>query len=137
MIAPLMSRGTRQCIAVVLAIVAAAAMLAAAASPASAAGAPRWTITSVTTPTSFAPGGEEESYVITATNTGDAPAEGASSPITVVDKLPEGISLGPGEVSGIDRRTEAGLTCQALTITCGYEGSVLPGDSLVITVSVK
>lgn len=97
---------------------------------------PAWTITTAASPTNFAPGGAEQSYLITVTNTGDAPAEGAGSPITIHDALPPGIKLGPS-LFGIDRQTEAELVCEPLAVSCVYEGSVLPGDSLVVTASVE
>lgn len=103
---------------------------------------PIWTITSMSTPTNFKPGGPEEEYVITATNTGDAPAEGASSPITLKDVLPAGFKVAPtpatpAEVAGVDRRTEEGLLCETATVSCRYEGTVLPGDSIVMNVGLE
>ena len=62
--------------------------------PASAApGSPRWTVTSVSSPTNFAPGDQsgEDAYRVTVTNTGGVPSNG--EPIAIVDELPEGEGL--------------------------------------------
>ena len=107
------------------------------ASAAGAGQAPAWTLTSMTTPTNFTPGGVEEAYVVTATNTGDAPAEGAAAPILVTDALPPGIKVGPGGVSAVDQRTNASITCEAAPIRCSSEESILPGDALVLTINVE
>ncbi len=102
-----------------------------------AAGSPAWTLTSMSTPTNFAPGGVEQAYVITATNTGDAAAEGESLQISIADVLPPHMKVGAAGVSAIDRRTQASLKCEAALVVCTVDEPILPGDAIVMTVGVE
>ena len=71
------------------------------ASPALAAeGTPQWTVSSVSRPTNFKPGGDAggDAYLVIVTNTGGEPSAG---PITITDELPAGLAPAPG-ASGFD-----------------------------------
>ncbi|MGA8745487.1 MAG: hypothetical protein WB507_06460 [Solirubrobacterales bacterium] len=95
---------------------------------------PQWTVTAVSMPTNFTPGdgSGEDSYRVTVTNTGGAASNG--SPISIADQLPVGLSLAAASASGEDQLTHKPLTCVALT--CTYKGTVVPEDSLTLTVPV-
>jgi hypothetical protein len=109
--------------------------------PASAAtDAPHWTVTVVSTPTSFVRG-QEEAYRIQVTNTGGS-VSASSETVTIADELPEGLSLANGGISGSDQRVDvtkkgapgANFTC--VLNSCAYTASVIPQDTLVVTVPV-
>lgn len=88
--------------------------------------APAWTLTATTEPTNlaenstYASGGD--SYVVTATNTGGAPAStpgGGGSAITVTDTVPSGITLDAKHASGLDNDGNTiKCTSSAQTVTC-------------------
>ncbi|MBQ8796847.1 MAG: DUF11 domain-containing protein, partial [Oscillospiraceae bacterium] len=69
--------------------------------------------------------GDEITYVITVTNSGDGDAQG----ITVTDKLPAGLTLVEGSVN-------AGGTVAEGTVTWNIE-TLAAGDSVALTVKVK
>jgi uncharacterized repeat protein (TIGR01451 family) len=107
------------------------------------AAAPHWRITSLSRPTDFAPGDSDgrDTYVLIATNTGDAPAEGSSTPLVVSDTLPSGLTLdskGPSGTysSDLPGSGQVEMTCTATPLTCAYSGSVAPGGQLIVTVPV-
>ncbi len=79
----MMSRRLLSTIAVALSVAAFAPASASAASTS-----PGWTITSLATPTNFAPGTDTASYQVFVRNSGSAPAEG---PVTITDRLPAGL----------------------------------------------
>jgi uncharacterized repeat protein (TIGR01451 family) len=90
---------------------------------------PQWTVTSVSHPTNFKPGGEGV-YVVTITNTGGAATDGST--ITITDELPEGLSLARTGAAGEDELAAhdglggaAKLSC--VFSTCTYTGAVVPG----------
>ncbi len=95
---------------------------------------PQWTLTAVSMPTNFTPENEtgEDTYRVTLTNTGGAASGG--SPISIADQLPAGLSLAAAGASGEDQLTHKPLTCVALT--CTYSGTVVPEDSLTLTIPV-
>jgi hypothetical protein len=105
-----------------------------------ASGTPQWTVTSVSRPTNFKPGGKtgEDAYVVTITNTGGASSDG--SPIVITDELPEGLSLDAEEASGEDQLAaehhlaRANFNCSLSS--CTYTGVVVPDDVLIVTFPV-
>jgi hypothetical protein len=121
------------------------ASLAFAATPALAeTAAPQWTVSSVSRPTNFKPGGDPagDEYVVLVTNTGGASSTG---PVTISDVLPEGLSPAAG-VSAVDELTknssgggEFGNDCATSgegSFSCTYSGVVDSGDTLYLRIPV-
>ena len=73
---------------------------------------PQWTVTAVSSPTNFAVGGSEDSYVVVVTNSGSARRHGNEEigqagrsvpiPVTITDELPAGLEAIPSGVSAED-----------------------------------
>jgi len=96
---------------------------------------PRWTVTSVSEPTNFAPSDpshEQYYYRVVVTNTGGAASDG--SPVTVTDELPAGLTLDPAGASGIQPLTGKPLTC--VLNTCTFDGVVAPDEALTVSFPV-
>ncbi len=113
------------------------------ASPALAAeGGPQWTVTAVSAPTNFAPGDESglDMYRVSVTNTGGASSDG--TPITITDTLPAGLTLDYTGAEGYELPAEGGrtlgkgapLACEGLV--CTFSGSVIPDETLIVTIPV-
>lgn len=90
-----------------------------------------------------APGVPSGTYVITATNTGDAAADGAVEPIMLIDQLPAGLAATqirgagfPGSPTG-EAFTRGSLECELASLACTYGGLVGVGDQLTISVTVN
>jgi hypothetical protein len=115
--------------------------------------APQWTVSSVSRPTNFKPGGDHEGdeYVILVTNTGGV-ASSASEAVTVTDELPEGLEAragasGEDELGAVDKDEDTpgvnpnfSNSCAIDgegTFSCTYGGVVQPGDTLVVKIPVK
>jgi hypothetical protein len=119
----------------------------------------QWTISSVSRPTNFKPGGDQEGdeYVVLVTNTGGAPNtttvdEGGiivehPIPVTITDALPEGLEAVPGATSAEDelavKDNTAGQNfsddCAGSgegILSCTYSGVVHPGDTLIVDIPV-
>jgi hypothetical protein len=98
---------------------------------------PTWTVSSDSSPTSFAPGDEtgDDRYVLTVVNSGSATTDG--SPLELTDMLPSGLLA--SSISGKDLGNGQALTCQlAPTPGCRYEGfEIAPGDVLQVEIVVK
>ncbi len=100
----------------------------------------QWTVTAVSTPTSLARGAEA-AYRVQVTNTGDAASNGG--PVTISDELPEGLSLAPAGLSGIDGLRLAtnagapGADFACVLNSCTFTATVEPEDTLVVTVPVE
>jgi uncharacterized repeat protein (TIGR01451 family) len=112
--------------------------------------APQWTVSSVSRPTNFEPGGDNEGdeYVILVTNTGGAPSS-ATEPVTITDELPEGLAPAPG----VSARDELGMLQGGAasisdfshdcamdgegSFSCSYGGVVQDGDTLIVKIPVK
>lgn len=93
--------------------------------------APAWTITSISQPTNFAPGDSTglDQYIVTATNSGGAPTDG-STPITLTDTLPSGLSCGPsfsGPCLTVNPAGPSGTDDVGNTVTCS------PGPPITCT----
>ena len=123
---------------------------------------PQWTVSSVSRPTTFAVGSEEDSYVVLVTNTGGAPntrfvaiGEGGETvpvPVTIEDQLPPGLEALPGVTAedqlgvesakpggatpGANFSKECGVTGSG-DVGCTYGGVVIPGDSLILRIPVQ
>src|ERR1700689_2638809 len=114
--------------------------------------APAWSITSLSAPTSFAPGysGRWDLYHLTVTNIGDAPTDG--TPFAVSDTLPAGLTFDPkGGIAKVGARASDPIETyppsekELETISCGEgppvsctDGDVLqPGQSLQMWVAVN
>ena len=112
-----------------VAILACSPALTAASAPAAPAG-PAWMISSVSSPTHFAPGDSagDETYIVTATNSGEEPTNGTT--ISVADELPVagGVTLHEAAIKGKDAFSGAELTCTPSPLQCSYSGIVVPGD---------
>ena len=110
--------------------------------------APRWTISAVSHPTNFKPGGDVggDAYVAIITNTGDAASSGA---LTITDELPAGLEAVAGATAEDELDTSLGgiasanfsqgceASADARTISCTYSPAVVPDDTLVLTFPVK
>ncbi len=96
-----------------------------------------WTVSSSSSPTSFAPGDQtgEDKYVLTVVNSGSTTSDG--SPIEIVDELPSGLSA--TAVAGKDLGNGQALSCRLTPkLSCSYEGfEVASGDVLQIEVTVN
>jgi hypothetical protein len=119
-----------------------------------AAPAPRWSITSVAAATNFAPGDERgyDEYVLTVTNVGNAPAEGAVSPAVITDALPVGVTAddtnenpgndetGPRGLALFGLFGIGGMVCTtASPVECTLENpaeSVPVGAQMIVTIPV-
>jgi uncharacterized repeat protein (TIGR01451 family) len=98
----------------------------------------QWTVTSVSGPTNFVAGDEsgDDEYQVVVKNTGE---EASSGTVSITDALPVGLVLDRAGVKGHvlsdhQLREPEPLSCGG--VTCVDEKSVLPDESLVITVSV-
>jgi hypothetical protein len=111
--------------------------------------APAWTITSVAAPTNFttevgehcgeAIGVQCDSYIIVATNVGDAATNG---PITVNDTLPSGIVTAfEGSFAREDSIERHGVTCPEeaglTSFTCSDDNAIPPGGYIAFGMEVK
>lgn len=98
--------------------------------------APAWTITSVSEPTNFAPGNHsgQDHYAVTAINMGGAATNG--SQITVTDTLPARLTLNRSGAMWHDDAGNSGTCSSGHTITCIDKGTLMPGQSIYVTVPV-
>ncbi len=99
---------------------------------------PGLTINAVAGPTIFSSehNGREvpDTYVVTVRNSGSQPTDG--SPIVISDELPHGMKTIRIEGSP-DRTPGFPMSCVASTVTCTYNGSLPPGESLIVSVGVE
>jgi hypothetical protein len=113
--------------------------------PSAAAQGPAWKLTSVASPTVFAPGDSEDVIVLTAVNVGEASTDG--SQVTLGDSLPAESGLTAAAISGYDAYASgiavngsgsAEMSCSPIpALSCTYPGKVDPGDTLVVTITLK
>ncbi len=102
---------------------------------------PWWGMSVNVRPAYIAPGGEGQ-VVVTAENYGDAEADGALHPISISDRLPEGLVA-----TGIVAAKPLGLggpnvgyrpfPCDAATSTCTDEEGIAPYDELEVRIGVR
>jgi hypothetical protein len=113
-------------------------MAAAAHATSAAAAAPWWHLASSSVPTNLAPGGEG-TIVLQATNLGDATVSGATTPVTISDKLPPGLSA--TAISGLNgiRGFRGKLECSLPALTCTLTGpeGLPPYEQLEVSITVK
>jgi hypothetical protein len=102
---------------------------------------PWWHLNVVSAPAST-PGGEG-TIIVEASNLGDVPIEGAEDPVTIVDKLPPGVtatSFNPSGGGGAIGRNFVHLfmSCSGVaTVTCSYPAPLLQYERLMIQIRVK
>jgi hypothetical protein len=109
---------------------------------------PQWTVSSVSRPTNFKPGGDEEGdeYIILVTNTGGAPSN-AGEPLSISDELPEGLTSAPGvsainelesvgpKGAGTNFSSDCGVSGNGV-FNCTYDTAVPVGDTLILKIPV-
>ena len=126
------------------AFVAVVALLALACSASSAAAAePWWHVNTISAPASQ-PGGESR-LVLEVTNLGDAPVEGVTNPVKIVDTLPTGVTATHvyGEGGGSEAVGKNGVKelihCAIVgqLVTCTYAGPLLVYERFMIAITVK
>ena len=121
----------------VLGVVAASVlvMVLAGAPPAFAEG-PWWQLSAGAVPTNLPPGGEGQ-VVISAVNLGDGSVEAGSSPVTVTDKLPAGLTATAITAGSGEQHQGGPVECSlAPVLSCTFEGSLAPYEELAITITV-
>jgi hypothetical protein len=78
--------------------------------------------------------------VVTASNLGDANANGVLSPVTIMDRLPAGIrAAGIEGIAGLNPTDPVGhglTTCSLGSVTCTFKGSLPPYDQFEVRVGV-
>jgi len=83
--------------------------------------------------------GGSGALVVTATNLGDAPVEGTTTPVTVTDALPQGVSA--LKIEGVAGETETEnrgpVRCTQPAGPCTFEGQLSPYESIELTIHVE
>jgi hypothetical protein len=103
---------------------------------------PYWSLTSSPAPTNLVPGGSG-TIVVTASNLGDTAMIGKTSEITVIDKLPPGLTLAARPTGVLGANPAVELTCTPRTIfskepvKCTYNGLLQPSEGLRIRIPVN
>ncbi|HTZ65536.1 MAG TPA: hypothetical protein VMB51_15640 [Solirubrobacteraceae bacterium] len=117
------------------ATIAACAVLLGVATPARAteAGAPAWHLNLEVSPTNLQPGAEGQLSVV-ASNVGDAPAIGSSSPVVIADTLPAGLRA--IAITGASRGVPK-PECVLATLRCTDTGTLNPYEQIEMTIRVK
>ncbi|HTZ63361.1 MAG TPA: hypothetical protein VMB51_04600 [Solirubrobacteraceae bacterium] len=96
---------------------------------------PWWRLESRAAPTNLSPGGEGQ-IIVSASNVGDADADGGLEPITIADTLPEGV-----QASAISGRSsfpeELPMSCSLQSLSCSYSQDLVPFDRLEMTIQVR
>ncbi len=103
---------------------------------------PWWHVNTVSAPAN--PAGGEGSLVVEVSDVGDAMVDGIDSPVTVVDKLPAGVTPtavfpegGGGNIGLNDAQLFSSCSLAAQTVTCTYSGPLLAYERLIIEIHVK
>jgi hypothetical protein len=117
-----------------------ALLLSAVAPAAAGAAVPWWHMTSTVRPAKIptAVGGEAQ-IVVTAENVGDAPASGARGAVTLVDRLPHGLTVKAIEgTAGLPAFTYGGEegACSVATVSCTFKYNVPPFQQIEVTITV-
>jgi hypothetical protein len=113
---------------------------------------PWWHLDSSSAPTNLPPGDREAKVVITASNLGDAPADGSKHAITIADTLPPGlraVSMS-GELGTPGKKGKPGeMVCpdpaelkekeekKETELTCSYGETVEPYELLEVAITVE
>ena len=104
---------------------------------------PWWHVNTISAPASQA--GGESRLVLEVSNLGDADAEGSKSPVTIVDRLPAGITpthlypegggnFGIG-INGVEEVIQCGFLAEV--VTCTYAAPLRVYERFMINISVK
>jgi hypothetical protein len=100
--------------------------------------APWWRVGSEVAPSHLAPGGEGE-IIVVVSNLGDGEINGSKIPVSITDKLPEGLKATAitGQVKG-----QSELKCPTAQppmppLTCTFAGVLYPYERLAVTIKVK
>ena len=104
---------------------------------------PRWQLTSSAAPTNLPPGGEGQ-IAVAATNLGDAPVNASTTPVTITDKLPRGVTATaipayPSTYVGwLKHEMRCSLPAPSL-VSCTWTGPepLPPYETLEVRVAVK
>jgi hypothetical protein len=100
------------------------------------AGTAAWNVNTLAAPTNLPPGGDGK-VVLNVSNLGDANAVGAEKPIVIADVLPDGLkatSIRLVEWFGVEAGSN---TCELKTVSCTFQGSVLPYGLLRMEIGVS
>jgi hypothetical protein len=86
----------------------------------------------------LSPGGSGR-LVVTLTNLGDAPVDATSSPVTIVDELPEDVEAVDAQAFWGAQRETDGLECEVESnqLTCDFEGILTSYESIELEVNVN
>ncbi len=85
--------------------------------------------------TELAHGAEGGKVILSAENLGDGEVNGASTPVTVSDRLPPGVSA--TSIEGTAEKNERKpLKCSIASVSCSYPGTLTPYETLQVVVSV-
>jgi hypothetical protein len=100
--------------------------------------APSWSISSVVAPRNLHQG-QEGQMILSATNLGDATADGSVAPIVVEDQLPSWLNVGEVQGSLEFGSGEGGpVRCSSgAHLSCQYTGTVLPYGQVAIVIPFK
>jgi hypothetical protein len=102
--------------------------------------APWWRLSSTPAPTNLPSEGEGQ-LLVSATNIGDAEANGSVSPITLTDKLPSGLEVTKLEAWAGPRPggefTVLSCTRTSTTISCPFTGKLPPYEEIAMKITVN
>jgi hypothetical protein len=103
---------------------------------------PWWHVSTISGPGKRA--SDASSMLVEVSNLGDAYANGSEHPVTVVDKLPPGITAlhvypegGGGDILGTFVRLLTQCSLATSTLTCTYHGPWLPYEHMMIAITVE
>ena len=95
-----------------------------------------WHVTSASTPSNLPPGGEGE-IVVGASDIGDAPVNGGTSPIVISDRLPAGLTaISISSTTGLFSRNFEG-ECSLETLSCRFSGEYFAFEHLEMRIRVS
>jgi hypothetical protein len=102
---------------------------------------PWWHVNTISAPAN--PAGGDSGLVLEVSNLGDAYVNGLEHPVTVVDRLPAGVTAtavypdGAGTSHHVQSFTHCSLAGAGQTVICVAEGPLLAYERLMISVTVK
>jgi hypothetical protein len=80
--------------------------------------------------------GPDGQIIATAQNRGDGNAEGATTPVTVADKLPAGVEAVQIEGVGSGQANRAPISCNLKSLSCTFTESLEPYEQIEVRVGV-
>jgi hypothetical protein len=95
---------------------------------------PWWHLASRAAPTNLPPEGEGK-IIVTATNLGDAEVNGAATPVTITDTLPQGTTA--TATSGAGGLFSGEMECAQPAGPCTFTGTLPPYERLQLEITVK